>query len=80
MPFGFVSLLKGEVGEVRREVSFERIWGGKVVVLGGQRVLSLSRTKAVIVIGVCVCVCNCSGCFFSVGCCCGGGGAIVCWR
>jgi hypothetical protein len=37
------------VGEVRRVVSLCRIWGGKVVVFAGQRVLSLSRTRARIV-------------------------------
>lgn len=39
-------LRKGEVGDVRRLCSLVRIWGGKVVVWGGQRVLSLSRTRA----------------------------------
>lgn len=48
---GFVVRLKGEVGEVRRADSFVRIWGGKVVVFGGQRVLSLSKTRARIVGG-----------------------------
>lgn len=46
IPWGFVDAWKGDVGDVRRWVSLVRIWGGKVVVLGGQRVLSLSRTRA----------------------------------
>lgn len=37
---------KGDVGDVRRSRSLVRICGGKVVVWGGQRVLSLSRTRA----------------------------------
>lgn len=40
---------KGEVGDCRRAASLERICGGKVVVFGGQSVLSLSRTRALIV-------------------------------
>jgi hypothetical protein len=47
--WGFLVWLKGDVGELRRAVSLFRIWGGKVVVFGGQRVLSLSRTRARIV-------------------------------
>lgn len=43
--------LKAEVGELRRECSLVRIWGGKVVVFGGQSVLSLSKTRARIVGG-----------------------------
>jgi hypothetical protein len=46
---GLVDWLKGEVGEVRSAANLSRICGGKVVVLGGQRVLSLSRTRARIV-------------------------------
>lgn len=42
-------MLNGDVGDVRSERSLSRICGGKVVVLGGQRVLSLSRTRARIV-------------------------------
>lgn len=38
--------MNGDVGDLRRWSSLERIWGGKVVVFGGQRVLSLSRTRA----------------------------------
>lgn len=49
MPWGLRDWLKGDVGDVRRAVSFDRIAGGKVVVFGGQRVLSLSRTRAWIV-------------------------------
>ena len=48
MPFGFLCMLKGEVGEVRSEESFWRTTGGNEVDLGGQRVLSLSSTRAVI--------------------------------
>lgn len=44
-----MSRLKGEVGEVRRDWSFERILEGKVVDFAAQRVLSLSRTRARIV-------------------------------
>jgi hypothetical protein len=43
---GLLSLLKGEVGDVRREWSLSRYGFGKRVVLGGQRVLSLSTTSA----------------------------------
>ena len=49
MACGLWVMLKGEVGEVRRAESLVMIEGGKVVVLGGQRVLSLSRTRARIV-------------------------------
>lgn len=46
------------MGELRSSESFVRILGGNVVVFGGQRVLSLSRTRARIVGGlggVCCC-------------------------
>ena len=43
---GLLVALKGLLGDWRREASLVRIWGGKVVVFGGQRVLSLSRTRA----------------------------------
>lgn len=46
--------LNGEVGEVRRERSLARIGDGRCVVLGGLRVLSLSRTRARIVGFVCL--------------------------
>lgn len=46
---GAVDWLKGEVGELRSAESLSMIWGGKAVVLGGHRVLSLSRTRARIV-------------------------------
>lgn len=62
---GLWNELKGEVGEVRREASFVRIFGGKVVVFGAQRVLSLSRTRARMV-GICCCCCERVG--FSEGC------------
>lgn len=38
--------MNGEVGDVRREWSLSRYGFGKSVVLGGQRVLSLSTTRA----------------------------------
>lgn len=41
--------LNGEVREVRRDRSLVRIGAGRWVVLGGLRVLSLSRTRARIV-------------------------------
>ena len=41
--------MNGDVGELRREDSFESICGGKVVVFAAQRVLSLSKTRARIV-------------------------------
>lgn len=44
--FGFVDVWKGDVGLLRRDDSFDRMFGGKVVVLAAQRVLSLSKTKA----------------------------------
>lgn len=44
--FGVCDVRNGEVGELRRACSFCRICGGKVVVFAGQRVLSLSRTRA----------------------------------
>lgn len=44
--YGFLVALKGLLGDWRREASLFRIWGGKVVVFGGQSVLSLSRTRA----------------------------------
>lgn len=38
--------MKGDVGDVRSECSFDRISDGKEVVFGWQSVLSLSRTRA----------------------------------
>lgn len=59
MEFGFWVRLKGDVGEWVRECSLVRTGLGRMVVFGGERVLSLSRTRALIVGILFSCDCDC---------------------